>query len=132
MRTRSESIHPSTRVLAGLLMAASLVTASCGASGPSTATQVCDEFRALAKEMSEIRVLGDNAVFSAADDLGDVATRFEGSAAVMADGASLNAIADMDETSDDALDRASFAIANLCGKRSLTSYSSRLFLGLED
>ncbi len=132
MRMRNESIPSATRVLTGLVIAAAMIVVACGASGPSTADQVCDEFRDLANEMSEIQVFGDNAVFNAADDLGDVAARFEASAAVMADGESLNAIADQDETTDGALDQASFAIADLCGKRSLTSYSSRLYLGLED
>lgn len=132
MRTTSESIHPATRILAGLLIVVAPVAASCGASGPSTAAQVCDEFHQLADEMNEIRILGDNAVFNAADDLGGVASRYEANAAVMADGESLKAIADQDQTSDDALDRASFAIADLCGKRSLTSYSSRLFMGLDE
>jgi hypothetical protein len=97
------------------LMAVAWVGAGCGESGPSTEESVCAAYDDLGEALSRANGLFDNAVFHRAGDLGDEASRFEGDAAVQADGAALDSIADSDETSGLELQEASQNVAALCG-----------------
>lgn len=130
VRTRGQGVR---RWLVAVLILGlgPLVAAACGSSGPSTAAEVCDSFTELADATGELGLLADNAVFSRAGDLGDVAVRYEESSSVMAAGEALKVIGDSDKTTDRALDEAAQPIANFCGKTSLSGYAARRRLGLE-
>lgn len=123
--------RPRRREMLATMLVGVAVLPACAASGPATATEVCDAYQELAEEMGNANGLFDNAIFNRAEDLGEVAVRYEANDSIVADGEALKAIGDSDSTSDVALDRASSAISALCGQQSLSGYSARLRFGFD-
>lgn len=112
-----------------IVLLVALPSLACVETGPSTQAQVCESYEELAEELASTR-LWDNGVFRRAGSLGRVASRYEQSAGVMADGERLEEISDSDQTSGQALDNATRSISPLCGQSSLSGYTARLALGL--
>lgn len=92
-----------------------IVLTACGLSaGPSTQAQLCDGYDALSDEVRDVNGLFDNAIFSAAGDLGRTAQRYEDNATVQTAGEQLVQISDSDETSFDELSTAAVEIQAEC------------------
>ena len=98
--------------VATAVIASGLVACS---SGPSTREEVCEAYDDLGRSVMGANGFFDNAVFSNAEDLADVADRYEGTPALDSDAKKLNRIADSDSTSGSELMNAATTIANLCG-----------------
>ncbi len=104
-----------------------LTAVGCAPQGPSTQEEVCADYRELGEELLPGRLL-DNTVFWKAKALGRSAARYEASEAVVADGEALIEIGESDQTSTEALDQASAAVASLCGQPRLALYTAKLLL----
>ncbi|MFJ3667731.1 molybdenum ABC transporter substrate-binding protein [Streptomyces sp. NPDC090106] len=101
---------------AAVVAAAALLgwgTAAC-ATGPTAKAEVCEKYDALGDRLGIGAVFG-NPVFSAADDLADVADRYEGPEDLSSDAERLGSIADADETSTVELSAATENVSALCG-----------------
>jgi hypothetical protein len=83
--------------------------------GPSTTDEVCASFDKLGDSLRNANGLFDNAVFNEAEDLSDLAGRYEGSRDLSADAEALGDIADSSSTNGLELTRATRNIAQLCG-----------------
>ena len=83
--------------------------------GPSTKAEVCASFDELGDRAIHANGFIDNPVFSQADDLADLAARFEGPPDLSSDADALSRIADADSTNLFELMRATQQIARLCG-----------------
>lgn len=93
----------------------SAVATGCSLFGPTTEAEVCTEFEALGVRLAEANGFIDNALFSQAGDLADVADRYEGEPSLSADADALEAIADSNSTTGFELMGATTRIAALCG-----------------
>ncbi|WP_328450370.1 MULTISPECIES: hypothetical protein [unclassified Amycolatopsis] len=102
-------------VALGAVVAVALAGLSGCASGPVDRRALCTGFDELGRTlMTAVGGIFDNAVFSSADDLSDLAERYSG-ADLSADAAALGKIADSDETSGTELQRATRQTATVCG-----------------
>ena len=84
-------------------------------STPSTGEEVCGSFNELGTQVLEGNGIIGNPLFQNAEELADVAGRYEGQHDLSADAEALHEIADSDSTSGEELMNATMAIANLCG-----------------
>ncbi|WP_326943627.1 hypothetical protein OG439_27055 [Amycolatopsis sp. NBC_01307] len=97
------------------VVAVALAGLSGCASGPVDRRALCTGFDELGRTlMTAVGGIFDNAVFSSADDLSDLAERYSGTD-LSADAAALGKIADSDETSGTELQRATRQTATVCG-----------------
>lgn len=103
------------RRLVAIGLLATVATACGSAAGPSTMAELCDSYDALSGEIGEFNGLFDNAIFSAAGDLGHVAQRYEDDSSVQASGEQLVQISDSDETSSYELSTAAVEVQAECG-----------------
>ena len=101
--------------VSGLGVTLMLLSGAAGcANGPSTQDEVCVAFAELGNELTSASVCG-NPVFSKAEDLADLAERYEGTPSLARDAKALKDIADSERTSGAELMDATQAIAELCG-----------------
>ncbi|MEV6623198.1 hypothetical protein AB0M83_03960 [Amycolatopsis sp. NPDC051106] len=84
------------------------------ATGPVDRRALCTQFDELGQEFLTSSGLFDNAVFSSAGDLGDLAGRYQGGG-LSADAAALERISDADRTNGFELERATAGTAEVCG-----------------
>jgi hypothetical protein len=98
-----------------MVVLATVLTACGSAEGPSTRAELCDGYDALSDEMRDVNGLFDNAIFSAAGDLGRIAQRYDDNGTVQTAGEQLVQISDSDETSFDELMTAVVGIQGECG-----------------
>lgn len=104
-----------TRVTAVVsLAAAGLLLAGC-ASEPASKAEVCAVFDELGSQAMEGNGVFGNPLFNKAEDLADVADRYEEGPSLAGDAAALQEIADSDSTSGMELMGATGSIADLCG-----------------
>jgi hypothetical protein len=99
---------------AALVASAGLVLSGCS-SGPSTKAEVCATYDELGTQLLQGNGVFGNPLFHKAEDLADVADRYEGSPSLAGDAAALADIADSDSTSGEELMAATGSIASLCG-----------------
>jgi hypothetical protein len=104
-----------TRVTAVVsLAAAGSLLAGC-ATGPTDKAQVCAAFDELGTQLMQGNGVFGNPLFTKAEDLADVADRYQGGPSLAGDAAALEEIADSDSTSGAELMSATGSIATLCG-----------------
>jgi hypothetical protein len=82
--------------------------------GPVDRRALCTEFDELGKKLMGATGIFDNAVFSSAGDLADLADRYQGGG-LSADASALERISDSDETNGFELERATSGTAKVCG-----------------
>jgi hypothetical protein len=104
-----------TRVTAVVSLAAAGMLLSGCATRPANKAEVCDAFDDLGTQLLEGNGVFGNPLFNKADDLADIADRYEGSPSLTGDAAALKEIADSEATSGAELMAATESIATLCG-----------------
>lgn len=102
-------------VSAILVMLMGAGVSGCAMFGPTTKAEVCAEFDELGRRFAAVNGFFDNALFSQAGDLADVAGRYEGTPSLDTDADALSNISDSDSTSGFELMAATATIAGLCG-----------------
>ncbi|MEU6080442.1 molybdenum ABC transporter substrate-binding protein [Streptomyces sp. NPDC047108] len=98
--------------------AAGLMVAAVGCekvAGPSSKAEVCKGFEELGTQLLQGNGVIGNPLFHKADDLGDLAESYEGTADLSQDANRLHEIADSDSTSGSELEGATRQVAALCG-----------------
>ena len=104
-----------TRVTAvASLAAAGMLLPAC-ATQPTDKTEVCAAFDELGTQLLEGNGVFGNPLFNKAEDLADIADRYEGGPSPTGDATALEAIADSDATSGAELMAATESMATLCG-----------------
>jgi hypothetical protein len=112
---RSKRAFRQIVVLVVAVAASASGLAGC-ASGPADRRALCTEFDQLGRNLfTSVGGFTDNAVFSSAGDLADVAGRYQGGANLSADAEALQSIADSDSTSSRELTQATRGTAAVCG-----------------
>jgi hypothetical protein len=86
------------------------------ARGPSTKDEVCASFASLGEKASRGNGLIDNPIVTQAEDLSDVAGRYEGRPSLAADAEALERITASNTTSMLELMHATTNVARLCGR----------------
>jgi hypothetical protein len=99
--------------LAAAVLAGTGALAGC-VSGPSTQADVCGAYDDLGKQLMQGNGVLGNPLFHKADDLADVAKRYQATD-LSTDAAALHRIAKSDSTSDQEIEQATPRIADLCG-----------------
>ncbi|MEV6647100.1 hypothetical protein [Amycolatopsis sp. NPDC051371] len=100
-------------VLATAVVIGAAGFAGC-ATGPVDRRALCTGFDELGKDLMSANGIFDNAVFSSAGDLADLADRYQGGG-LSADASALDRISDADETDNFELERATSETAKVCG-----------------
>lgn len=100
-------------VLATAVAIGAVGLAGC-ATGPVDRRALCTGFDELGKDLMSANGIFDNAVFSSAGDLADLADRYQGGG-LSADASALDRISDADETNGFELGRATSGTAEVCG-----------------
>jgi hypothetical protein len=103
-------------VLALVVVAGSGVVGGCSF-GPSTKAEVCESFDALDEQLLSGNGYFGNPLFHKAEDLADVAERYDGQPSLAGDAEALHRIADSDATNGAELMNATTSVARLCGHR---------------
>ncbi|MEV6316760.1 molybdenum ABC transporter substrate-binding protein [Streptomyces sp. NPDC051776] len=83
--------------------------------GPSSKAEVCKGFDELGRQLLEGNGIIGNPLFHEADELGDLAEHYEGTADLAQDADRLHGIADADSTTNVELIDATQQVAALCG-----------------
>lgn len=83
--------------------------------GPSSKAEVCQGFEELGQQLLQGNGVIGNPLFHKADDLGDLAEHYEGTADLSQDAGRLHDIAAADSTSNAELTDATQQVAALCG-----------------
>jgi hypothetical protein len=106
-----------TLVACGLAALTSAALTACSPSGPSTKEEVCSTFDALGKQLVDGNGIIGNPLFHKAEDLANVAGRYDGSPSLATDASALHKIAKSDSTNSAQLMNATTHVASLCGHR---------------
>lgn len=108
------------RVILMIAVAAALTGCSLG---PTTKDEVCESYQELGHSVSKANGIFDNAIFSDAGTLSNVAGRYERGDQLKTDAEALEAISDSKSTTVMALMNATQQIGRLCGQQLVSGFS---------
>lgn len=103
--------HRSAAAMSGMVAFACMACSS----GPATKADLCASFEHLGTEMLSPHPFSNSGIFTAAGELGDRASSYQGNAAVAQEGPVLKAVKESGSTSIEDLMNATTAIAGVCG-----------------